>query len=78
MQIVFCVYEARNGHGFWFHCLVRGLPTDSSLLKLGLLKIVLDCLLVRKRQCVICMNLLKNEWLELCEKQYVNAWNLMC
>ena len=59
-------------------CFVRGLPTDSPLLRLGLLKTVPVCLLDRNCPCVICKNLLKNECLELCGKQYVNAWNLMC
>ena len=65
MQIVFGVYEAGNGHVFRFHkvepMLVRGLPTISPLLKLGLLKIVSVCLLDIKCPCVIRMNLLKIE-----------------
>ena len=48
MQFVFGVYEAGNDHGCWFHkvepMLGEGLPTDSPLLRLGLLKTV--CFLV--------------------------------
>ena len=51
----------------WNRCLVRGLPTDSPLLGLGLLKTVPIYLLDRKCLCVICMNLLKMNCLNCVE-----------
>ena len=76
------MYEVGNGHGFRFHKVepmlgeraAYGQPTT----QIGTVKNSLGLLLDQKCPCVICLNLLKNEWLEFCGKLYVNAWNLMC
>ena len=82
MQSVIGVYEAENGHGFRFHkvepMLGERVAHGQPIAQIGTIKNSPGCMLDRKCPCVICMKLLKNEWLELCGKQYVNAWNLTC
>ena len=57
----------------WNRCLVSGLPTDSPLLGLGLLKTVPICVLDRKCPCVIFKILLKINGLQCVWKRCVNA-----
>ena len=53
----------------WNQCLVRGLPTDSPLLSLGLLKTVPVCLIGPDMVHLCCkQNIASIRWLELCER----------
>ena len=53
----------------WNRCLIRGLSMDNPRIVWELLKPSLLMVGLKLSMCVICIILLKNEWLEICAEK---------